>query len=1016
MESPLSEIKRLVDTFSANEAEITNRASEYNETLLRRDFVDPFFKALGWDIDNTKALPQYLREVVHEANIQVEKTKKRPDYAFRLAGTRKFFVEAKKPSVQIEKDSEAAFQLRRYGWSAKMPISVLTNFKYLIIYDCRYVPKEEENYLVCKLSIYHYSEFVEKFNEIHTILSRESTYSGKFDELFPIDQEIKGSNQIDSYFLSQIDKWRLKLGSEIIKMNKDISPDELNYLVNTFLNRVVFLRICEDRELEKYEALLNVNSSKVYKELLGLFQEADQKYNSDLFDFTKDTLSPKIGVGNEILLDIIRELYYPRSPYIFSVIESNILGDIYELFLTKKIGIRGKKKVELEEKPEIPHDKGVITTPKFIIDYLTDETLRKLCEGESPDDLVSIKIADIACGSGSFLLQAYQYLLDYSLSWYLKDPEKHKDKIRQGPGNFWYLNLSEKRRILLNNIYGVDLDENAVEVTKFSLLVKLLEGETNESIKHLFLTEHLQALPHLRSNIKCGNSLVDKKVYKYKKASSFTTSELNLLKPFEWKKEFPEVSKQMGFDLITGNPPYTRIQTMKKVSPLELAYYQSKHSNYLCGKRDNFDKYMLFVERSLGLLKDGGRLGYIIPHKFTKIKAGESLRDLISKDSYLEELVLFGTQQVFGKKSTTYTLLLILRKADTPAFKVEMVTDLQGWKVGNRGHSETFSSSEISRNPWVFLVGPLKKLIERIKQIPTKLKDCADIYVGLQTSKDEIYIIQPLKEKKDHVLFNDYKGKRWKIEKDILKPCIYDLILFPFATPKPNGHIIFPYHKDDKGETVLYSEEEMEEKFPNAWDCLKHHKKELLKRDIQPYSKEEWYKYGRSQSLAKFDGREKLIVKVLSREPCFPFDSSNILFTGGGNGPYYGVSLKEGSLVTLRYIQAFLNSKLVEIMVRSSSSVFRGEYYSYGKQFINDIPIPIVDMSTTEGKEKHDEIVRLAKKLQQLNDKLSSTKLPSKREIIETQISEIKEELDNLILDVYQVKKEEKKLLFEYTV
>ena len=1017
MHQSLNQVKKLVDSFSANESEIIQKTSEYNETQLRRDFVDPFFKALGWDIDNTKDLPQYLREVVHEANIQVEKTKKRPDYAFKIAGTRKFFLETKKPSVPVERDSKSAFQLRSYGWSAKMPISVLTNFQYLIIYDCRYIPKETDDYRICRLSIYHYSDFIEKYDEIHEALSRDSLFKGKFDKLFPADEDIRGTEQIDHYFLTQIDEWRLNLGAEILKKNKNISREELNYLVQTFLNRLVFLRICEDRDLEKYETLMNVDPSKVYQDLLKLFKEADRKYNSELFDFTKDTLSPKVGIGNQVLLNIIKELYYPRSPYIFSVIESNILGDIYELFLTKVISIKGKNKVFLEDKPEISHDRGVVTTPKYIIDHIIKETVQNVCEKKALRNILKIKIADISCGSGSFLLQTYQYLLNFFLSFYLNSPKKHKNKIYEGPGGFWYLTLSEKRKILLNNIFGVDLDESAVEVTKFSLLIKLLEGETNDSINHLFVTEMFQALPDLKDNIKCGNSLVDEKFYKFKKASSLTTSELESIKPFVWRLKFQDVFKCGGFDVIIGNPPYTRIQTMKKIVSLELGYYQSKHSKYSCAKKDNFDKYMLFVERSLQLLKDGGKLGYIIPHKFSKIKAGEGLRDLISKNSYLEKLILFGTLQVFGKKSTTYTALLILKKMNNPKFEVEIVTDLQTWKVGMPGHYESFADSQISKNRWVFLVMPLKKLIARIEKTTKKLHEIADIYVGLQTSQDEIYIINPNKEAKAHVLFKDLKGKSWKIEKGVLKPCIYDLKLSPFVKPRSNGYIIFPYYIDPNGKAVLYSQARMRKSFPNTWKYLKHYKKELMDRSIQPFTEDTWYRYGRSQSLTKFDDRKKLIVKVLSQEPCFSFDDSNLFFTGGGNGPYYGVSLKKDfNKISPYYLQAFLNSKITEIIVNSSSSVFRGEYYSYGKQFISDLPIPILDINSEDEKKKHDEIVFLAKKIIALNKELHSTKIPSKKQVMESQIESVRKELDNFVFDIYGITREERKMISESAI
>jgi len=1006
----LEKVKLLVQNFKDNENEYMRSGSAYNETEARRDFIDPFFEAFGWDVSNKSGLPQHIREVVHEASVEVEDQNKKPDYAFRAAGIRKYFVEAKKPSVKIESDSKSAFQLKRYGWSAKMPISVLTNFNYLIIYDCKPIPNENDDYRIGRLKLYHYVEYVDKFDKIYETFSRETVFSGKFDETYKL-AEVKGVMPVDSFFLSQIECWRERLAKEIFSKNLKITQTELNYVIQTFLNRLVFLRICEDRNLEKYETLLNIKSKTIYKDLLKLFKEADAKYNSGLFNFTKDVLSDKIDLGNEVVRKIISELYYPKSPYVFSVIESNLLGDIYEIFLSKEIIIKSKKSVEILEKPEIANEKGVVTTPKFIIDAIISKSIQKLVDDKTPKEISLMHFADICCGSGSFLIAVYQYLIDYHTDWYLKDGiGKHLDKVYEGTGNSWFLTLEEKRKILLNNIFGVDIDENAVEVAKFSLLIKLLEGETNESIKSLYARFRERALPDLDENMQYGNSLIDKNIFKFKNASEMKSFELQSLRVFNWAESFQKIIATGGFDAIVGNPPYTRIQTMKKITPLELQYFQSKHSKYTCAQNDNFDKYFVFIERALQLLQKGGMLGYIVPHKFTKIKSGESLRKLITDDSYLDEIIHFGKEQVFGSKTTTYTCLLILSKKKNQNFVVELITGINSWKLGNKGLVDTMKDSEISKEPWVFIIGPLKQLHQRLKKITLTLKDVGEIYVGLQTSMDEVYIIKPEKMSGNTVRFTDVYGKKRAIEKGILKPCIYDLTLKPFLKPVSNALIIFPYHKV-KRSLVVYSAGEMKTRFPKTLDYLTNFKKKLKKRDIQPNAGNEWYRYGRSQSLTKFSGRKKLIVKVLSLEPCFAHDDSDLMFTGGGNGPYYGVSLKDSSNFSIHYLQALLNNPITYLFVKSSSSIFRGGYFSYGKQFIQDLPIIVLDVNDKKQEKIHDKIVNLVKKLVSLNTKLETSKVPSKRTDLVRQIEAFKDELTSMVYQLYKVSEEERKYL-----
>ncbi len=482
-ETSSERIQELVEQFKHNYQLYAQPRSDYNETQLRADFINQFLLALGWDVYNEKRAPQYLREVIQEDTVEVEEggelLKKNPDYALRLGAERKFFVEVKRPSIAILTDKKAAFQLRRYGWNAGLAVSVLTNFDKLVIYDCRPRPQADDDVRVARLEVYDYTEYVSKFDEIHDKLSYEAVCSGQFDEYFGVQEEREGTEPFDQYFLEQIEQWRTLLAQDLILQNSTLSQEELNFLVQQLMNRIIFLRICEDRALEKYKTLHQVQT---YADLKELFLKADQRYNSGLFDFIEDKLSLHVEVSREMLVNIFRELYYPESPYAFSVVEASVLGEIYELFLAKEICVRDGT-VNVLEKPEVAASKGVIATPKYIVETIVKRTLDPLCKEKSPVQLAQLRVGDISCGSGTFLLVVYDYLLNHYLEWYLQDgAAKHSDKLYQGTQGVWYLTLTEKQRILLDHIFGVDIDAQAVEVTRFSLLLKVLEGEREEAV------------------------------------------------------------------------------------------------------------------------------------------------------------------------------------------------------------------------------------------------------------------------------------------------------------------------------------------------------------------------------------------------------------------------------------------------------------------------------------------------------------------------------------------------------
>lgn len=488
---------------------------DYNETEVRNDFVNPFFEILGWDVQNKKNLPQHLREVKHEASVFVEENgkqvKKKPDYEFHVGSTPYFFLETKKPNVDIMASKEAAFQTRRYGWNGNLEISVLSNFTDLVIYDTSVRPNENDKPSVAQVAHFHFTEYVDKFDEISRLLSYETVVSGAFEKTFENISSSLKKEPFDKYFLSQIKEWRLVLSEDIVKNNSTINQETLNIFVQKLINRIVFLRICEDRELEKYESLKNIGT---YAELKKVFTAADKKYDSGLFELID---GEQFEISDSILVDIFKELYYPNSCYEFSIVDPFIIGQIYELFLEEEIVIKDGI-VVAERKPEIVDSQGVVNTPKNIADIIVKTTLTPLFSDEKFTEWDSYRIADICCGSGNFLLSAYEFIINRYIEYYMKnclDMAIQKGLLISDVGNNFKLSYEKKREILQNNIWGVDIDILAVEVAKFSLLIKLIEDSSLYEMESFVKNNNCRILPSLDNNIKNGNSLVDEKYIEF---------------------------------------------------------------------------------------------------------------------------------------------------------------------------------------------------------------------------------------------------------------------------------------------------------------------------------------------------------------------------------------------------------------------------------------------------------------------------------------------------------------------
>ena len=535
-----------------------------------------------------------------------------------------------------------------------------------------------------------------------SIFTKEAVLKGPFDKYAVTDRK-RGTATVDAEFLKEIEAWREAPAKNLALRNPTLSVHGLNFSVQRTIDRLIFLRICEDRGVEPYgrlQALLN--GQNIYGRLRYPYEQADDRYNSGLFHFQKendraespDDLTPRLKIDDKVLKDILSRLYYPQSPYEFSVFPTEILGQVYEQFLGKVIRLTAGHQAKVEEKPEVKKAGGVYYTPAYIVENIVKHTVGALCEGKTPKQIAKLTVLDPACGSGSFLIGAYRYLLTYHRDWYVKDgPEKHRKELFQAASGEWRLTTQEKKRILLNNIYGVDIDSHAVEVTKLSLLLKVLEGESDETLKRQLSFVHDRALPDLGQNIKCGNSLIGPDFFAGQLMPD--EEEMRRVNPFDWKAEFPEIMKAGGFDTVVGNPPYVRQESL------------SGFKDYLAQRYEAYDGladlFAYFMEKSVALLREGGRFSFIVSSSFLRTAYGEALRRTLKKQAAVLRILDFGGLAVFENAKDTYVCIPLLAKVKQPIrIEVSRIPSLDFASLDDSAidHRFTISQERLVEDAW----------------------------------------------------------------------------------------------------------------------------------------------------------------------------------------------------------------------------------------------------------------------------------------------------------------------------
>lgn len=944
------------------------KGSNYNETRARIEFIDPFFKELGWDIENTQGFAEAYKDVIHEDAIKVEGSTKAPDYSFRIGGQRKFFLEAKKPSVNVKDDIAPAYQLRRYAWNAGLPVSILTDFEEFAIYDTTIRPNAKDKASTARIFYCTFSEYAEHWNYIASIFSKDAILKGSFDQFVKDSKKKKGTTAVDKEFLKEMEKWRTDLAKNIALRNT-IDIHGLNYVVQATIDRILFLRICEDRNIEEYGRLQKVSAkTHIYKQLVAIFEQADQKYNSGLFHFHKektvpsapDEISLGLKIDDKILKDIITALYYP-SPYEFSVISADILGNVYEQFLGKVIRLTSGGQAKVEEKPEVKKAGGVYYTPQYIVKYVVENTVGELLKNKTPMIVAGklkghapMRVLDPACGSGSFLIYAYQYLLDWHRDWYEKDikqkgeaqAKKWHEAVYQGPGNHWYLTTQEKKRILVNNIFGVDIDHQAVEVTKLNLLLKVLEGENRETLGTNLKLFQERALPDLSANIKCGNSLISSDFYSsqgktQQQLFKVDDDEKYRVNAFDWQNEFPTIFSTGGFDALIGNPPWGA----EFSGPIK-SYLIQKHPEVPTKTKDS---YFYFLSRGREILKPGLLLGYVLPNTWLLINnAAEYRRKLLQYDIF--EIVDYG-DSVF-KDAIVESTTIVLRNQ----LNLERPCSVKRFKKG-----QIITEQFVDKSIW---------LEDQLARITLE----------------------------NNAVFNDLIRKLNSMSEPFGANCeiIFGIKPYQVGYGKP------PQTRQDVDQRIYHSPKKI-----NA-----HWKPLIVGGDIDRYvtryTNQEFIKYGEWLMYPSNEAKIKA-PKILLRRTS---DNIRASLDTEGYYPQNSLFILTSHTHSLLFLLGILNSRLINFIYKLKCPQTGKIFAEIKPSIIKELPIRLISEGDMQLNARRDQIVALVKELLSLNKQAEvKTATPTQSAQLDRQIQATNREIDRLVYELYELTAEEIKIV-----
>lgn len=1033
-EESQEKIRELTENFE-DKLHFIKKSGQYKEAQIEDEFIKPLFRYLNWNISNEGIKNPAEREFIVQAQ---GKNGKEPDYLLQLDKKPLFYIEAKHSKYDLQKRTDYIWQAYSYSYSTqskakfqKVDFALLTDFEEFRFFDCTFPVKNHialNNYCVLD---WKFQDYIQNFDKLWDYFERENVRNGSLNSLYINEKKIK-ENRIppDKAFLKDLDDekdgWRIKLAKDIKKYQPEFSAEFITQAVQLILDRFIFIKVLSDREIEediihnlynRIQSIKNKEEGIVYEECRDVFDNLDKTYNGSIF--TKRSELDSVKVSNKVLLEILKDLLPENSRYNFKVIPIEILGTIYEQFLGKVV-VTTDKRASIDYKPEVRKAGGVYYTPDYIVDYIVEKTVgEKLKECKKFEDLLEIKICDPACGSGSFLINAYDHLIHWTISYYESKVKSSKDSttnsselkgISKEERKLVYLDSDGrvrltskiKRDILKSCIYGVDIDAQAVEVTKMSLSLKALENTNHYEIHNERTLFHTTILPSLEGNIKCGNSLVDNSIKKQFPDLPF--KEIREMSSFDWQEEFKEIFLNKGFDCVIGNPPYLRIQGLQEHHTEQIEFYLQNYTSAV--KR--FDFYLLFMERGFGLLKEKGALGYICPHKFINSDFGSGLRKFLLENTALKRIISFGNNLIF-ENATTYTGIFILEKHNRTdfqyyEFKDSKIDNIREYLFEKDTDYAKFEFKTLTSSPWTFSDSKTSNLLNKINSLNTKLGEVfEEISVGVQTGIDDVHLLKYISRKDDLItVFSEKENASIDIEAGLLKPFLLGEDVHRYQKSKHAYYCLYPYQLID-GKTKILEEKEFAKLFPKGFEYVSRNKKYL--KDIRTRQKTNpkyWYSCHRAKSMNIFEQ-----IRIITPEISL---GCNMTLCDAGiyhNTKVYSLVPKKDKKENILYWLGILNSKILWWFISNTGYVLRGGYYTFKTNYLSPFPIPVIDFSNNEKVQIHDRIVQLVSELLDLYNEVESNKTKSDQDKTKRYIKDYESEIDEIVYKLYDLTPEE---------
>jgi len=955
---------------------------ELSSEETMRVWINEFLSIFNWDVKDTS---QVLQEKILSKNEkeklkEIDSTSTRPDYTFKLGKEKLTFLDAKSLSVNIKNSDKSAFQIKSYGWSISAPFALLTNFEEFAVYDCGYTPAITQKASKGRTYL-RIEEYLDNFELLESYLLRENIITQSFNKTS------QSTISIDTVFAQQLSQFRLSLANEILRKNSKLIRDDkelLSYLTQVVINRVMFIKICEARRVERDGLLLDFQKIGFWESFkASSYNDFYEHYDGPLFERV-DKLQ-RIELDDAIFDELLSLLYYP-SPYRFDVIPTKLLSDIYEIFLSKKLTIE-KGQVSEVLKPEYLKSNGAVVTPKYLVQDLIERTLG--FKKESIADIFEKKILDFACGSGIFLIELFDYLENSLIKNYKKhQKERYKDFFFQ-LGDEITLTVKGKRELIDRCIYGIDIDPEAVEVARMSLSLKVIDDiDFIENYQELGVFGQ-KILNSVGDNISCGNTLVKSDIYdKYPK---ILENEEELLKtnPYDFED---------GFDFIVGNPPYVEVKHYNDVYPFMHQYIKEQYETTNNGK---IDLSVAFIERGISLLSSNGKMGLIVQKRFFKTQYGKSIRNYISTNQLLAEVVDFDSTVLF-KNRITYVSSIILDKSrpeNIIFFKVKENENL--WEL-DKSKVQTIPSSAFTQNPWNFEEPKLLAIQSKLLEKFSKFGAFGKVKVGIQVLWDKAYHIKVKRFNEDGTLTGDTKlEKNITIEIDACRPLIVNKKFYPFCTDKTETYVIFPYTiENETNNPILFDEFSL--LYPLASQYLMRYKK-LITSNVKTETKfedEGWHLFTRVQNHTATYPKVLLPMTALdtfatvTKNPLSYCDNANMFF----------IEVPNKSDENLYALAGIINSTLFSVLARSIALTQQNGYFKFNKQFIEPIPFPKDNFEKNQTLLK--EIFEITKVIEEKQVSYQNA-TPRQQSIFKKLLMTLWEKLDSKVFSLYELTDDE---------